>query len=120
MMSSLTNETTKSNAMATLDCCICLEPTDAEWYFDEASDDEREQHNICPICKAYVCSWCRYDWCDKLTRWNKVKAFTCPICRTIDWKHYFSEEILWWIKHNDNLQDFGCKIPFLKDIMMNR
>ena len=79
-----------------MDCCICNE----EWThkeYEELSDDEKAQTNTCKVCNAIVCIMCRYGY--EKTLDNKSKRFECPICRTMDWKHYFSEDILWYIKH---------------------
>ncbi len=87
-----------------MNCCICYEEwTDTE--YNELSYDEKQQCNKCKICKSFVCIMCR----DKYNNINKVKSFECPICKNMDWKHYYSEEILWFIKNN------GFDINFMDD-----
>ena len=79
-----------------MDCCICNE----EWThkeYEELSDDEKAQTNTCKVCDSFICIRCREEWGNTLD--NKSKRFECPVCRTMDWKHYFSEDILWYIKH---------------------
>jgi len=80
-----------------MDCCICHNEWTLEEY-EELSDDEKAQTNTCKECNAFVCIMCRYEWENTLD--NKSKRFECPICRTMDWKHYFEEDILWYIKHH--------------------
>lgn len=79
-----------------MECCICYEKWTNEEY-EELSDDEKAQTNTCKICNSFVCISCRYDHQKTLS--NNLKSFECAICRNMDWKHYYQEEILWWIKH---------------------
>ena len=79
-----------------MECCICND----EWThneYDELSDDEKAQTNTCKVCNAFVCIGCRYEY--EKTLDDKSKRFKCPVCRTMDWRHYFSEDILWHIKN---------------------
>jgi len=100
-----------------MECCICHEEWTLEEY-EELSDDEKAQTNTCKECNSFVCIMCRYEWENTLD--NKSKRFGCPICRTMDWKHYFEEDILWWIKHRsidiNLIDDKIVQIYFNKDI----
>ena len=81
------------------ECCIC----NTEWEIEEYESldkDEKQQLNICKICKSLVCIQCRFKWQQLNGFNNTLDSFKCPTCRNIDWKHYFEEEILWFIKHS--------------------
>jgi len=100
-----------------MDCCICH----VEWAsgeYEELDDDEKAQCNLCKICNSFVCISCRFEW--EKTLDNQVKCFECPICRNMDWRHYYEEEVIWWIKHKSldisYIDDKIIKIYYDKDI----
>ena len=88
-----------------MNCCCCYnEWTMEEW--NEQDKDEKEEHNICKVCNAFLCAVCRWNY-KKVVKLRMV--YTCPCCRTEDWKKLFEEEILWWIRECDEFKNFTHK-----------
>ena len=76
------------------ECCICWEITTKEdWstYFD---DEDKARTRTCATCNGFVCMVCF----DKMSA--DIDRFKCPLCRTIDYKHYYQEAILGSIKYH--------------------
>ena len=86
-----------------MNCCACFGDVNMEeWNY--LAKDEKEEHNICKVCNAFLCSRCRTKY--EETGVKLIMVYTCPCCRTEDWKKLFEEEILWWIRNSTDFKGF--------------
>tara|TARA_R110002051_G_scaffold276861_1_gene338211 strand:- start:1791 stop:2237 length:447 start_codon:yes stop_codon:yes gene_type:complete len=82
-----------------MDCSVCYDNWENEEYND-LDEDEKAQTITCKICKTFVCISCLHQMRGENKVWTQ-----CPVCRNVDYKHYFEEDVLWWIKHHS--LDYG-------------
>ena len=87
-------------------CVVCMEDIEGEYLEDTGGCP----HFTCPTCKNSTCEGCVEQMGgDNIFRIQNGTDFIkgkCPVCKQMDWKFYFNDEILWWFKNKEG--GSGC------------
>ena len=88
------------------ECCVCMSEGHTKEEIDNWDRHAYEIPLLCKTCNSLTCSSCIFDIGKQFRKDDneiKLNKGHCPVCKTIDYKYIFNEELLWLLENYDEM-----------------